>query len=374
MTLVFDGTVDLGRFLLDARFECLPGETIALVGANGSGKSTTLNALAGLLRMSSGSLKMDGEVLDGSRGGSWIPPEARDVGVVFQDLLLFPHMSIRDNVAYGPRRKGTPVAEARAIASEWLERFDVDDLADARPRSLSGGQAQRVALARALAQGPRLLLLDEPLSALDSATRLQVRCELHKHLQQYDGFTVLVAHDVVDVLVLADRVIVLDEGRPAQISEPAELQRRPRTPYAAALVGTNLLRAHRRGPVIEFADGATVHVGASGRDGPVDVVIAPRHVSVAAADGASGAGSWIAPITGLEAAGNELYIRVGGAAPIAACASLESIRHLHLSPGAMVQVVVDPEGLDVFDDLSSGLDVSTALDHQATSIRPRGSI
>lgn len=364
MSLTFDGTVDLGRFVLDARFGCSPGETIALVGPNGSGKSTALNALAGLLRMSSGSLEMDGEVFDSSGAGSWVPPEGRDVGVVFQDLLLFPHLSVRDNVAYGPRRNGTPAAEADAIASNWLESFGVDGLADARPGSLSGGQAQRVALARALARGPRLLLLDEPLSALDSATRLQVRCELHRHLQQFDGFTVLVAHDVVDVLILADRVIVLDEGHIAQIAEPAELERRPRTPYAASLVGTNLLRGYRRGPVIEIAEGAAVHLGVSGSDGPVDVVIAPRHVSVAAADSTGGAGTWIAPIAGLEAAGNEVHIRVGGAAPIAARASLESLRDLHLAPGAMVRVNVDPAGLEVFDDPSSHLDARAVPNHQ----------
>lgn len=368
MTLLFDGTVDLERFVLDARFACSPGETIALVGPNGSGKSTALNTLAGLLRMSSGSLAMDGQMFDRSGVGLWTPPEERDVGVVFQDLLLFPHMSIRDNVAYGPRRKGTPVAEARAIATEWLERFGVDDLADVRPGSLSGGQAQRVALARALARGPRLLLLDEPLSALDSATRLQVRCELHRHLQHFEGFTVLVAHDVIDVLVLADRVIVLDEGQLAQISVPAELERRPRTQYAAALVGTNLLRAYRRGPVIEFAEGAAVRLGASGRDGPVDVVIAPRHVTVAAADSAEGTGTWIAPIAGLEAAGNEVHIRVGGAAPIAARASLESLRDLH--PGALVRVIVDPAGLHVFDDPSSSLDSQSAPTHRAGATRP----
>ena len=350
MTLLFDGTVDRGRFVLDARFSCSPGETIALVGPNGSGKSTALSTLAGLLRMSSGSLAMDGQVFDRSGVDSWTPPEERDLGVVFQDLLLFPHMSILDNVAYGPRRRGTPAAEARAIATQWLERFGVEDLADVRPGSLSGGQAQRVALARALARGPRLLLLDEPLSALDSATRLQVRCELHRYLEQQAGFTVLVAHDVVDVLVLADRVIVLDDGHVAQISEPAELERRPRTQYAAALVGTNLLHAYRRGPVVEFAEGAAVHVGGSGSDGPIDVVIAPCHVAVTAADDDGGAGAWIAPIAGLEAAGNEVHIRVGGAAPIAARASLESLRDLHLAPGTMVRVVVDPAGLHFFDD------------------------
>ncbi|HMS49598.1 ABC transporter ATP-binding protein [Candidatus Neomicrothrix sp.] len=356
VSLEFDGTLDLGRFVLDAAFSCAPGETIALVGPNGSGKSTALNLLAGLLRLSSGSLTLDGTVLDQPSTGRWVASEHRGVGVVFQDLLLLPHLSVRDNVAYGPRRAGGSRETADAVASDWLERFGVEDLADERPRSLSGGQAQRVALARALARDPRLLLLDEPLSALDSETRLEVRCELHRHLAEFGGMTVLVAHDVVDVLVLADRVVVFDEGRVAQVAEPAALERRPLTQYAAALVGTNLLRGYRRGAVIELGDRAEVAAPRAGSDGPVDLVIAPRHVSVALPDGPNGVGSWTARIAGLEAAGNDVHIRVGGPVPIAAMASLESLRDLHLSPGAMVDVHVDPSHLKVFDAVTS-LDV-----------------
>ena len=165
MTLTFDGTVDLGRFVLDASFDCAPGETIALVGPNGSGKTTALNTLAGLLGLSTGSLSMGGTPLDRPSDDTWIPPEGRSTGVVFQDLLLFPHLTVRDNVAYGLRRNGTPGDAADSTAMTWLDRLGVGDLAGARPRSLSGGQAQRVALARALAREPRLLLLDEPLSA-----------------------------------------------------------------------------------------------------------------------------------------------------------------------------------------------------------------
>ena len=356
VSLEFDGTLDLGRFVLDAVFSCAPGETIALVGPNGSGKSTALNLLAGLLRLSSGSLTLDGTVLDQPSTGRWVASEHRGVGVVFQDLLLLPHLSVRDNVAYGPRRAGGSRETADAVASDWLERFGVEDLDDERPRSLSGGQAQRVALARALARDPRLLLLDEPLSALDSETRLEVRCELHRHLAEFGGMTVLVAHDVVDVLVLADRVVVFDEGRVAQVAEPAALERRPLTQYAAALVGTNLLRGYRRGAVIELGDRAEVAAPRAGSDGPVDLVIAPRHVSVALPDGPNGVGSWTARIAGLEAAGNDVHIRVGGPVPIAAMASLESLRDLHLSPGAMVDVHVDPSHLKVFDAVTS-LDV-----------------
>ena len=171
----------------------------------------------------------------------------------------------------------------------------------------------------------------------------------------------LVAHDVVDVLVLADRVVVLDSGRVAQIADPDELERRPWTSYAAALVGTNLLRAHRRGTMIEFGDNVVVPHTTAGRDGPVDVVIAPDAVTVSRPDGPTGPGSWTAPIAGMEAAGNEVHLRVGGAAPIAARATLDSLRDLHLTPGTMVHVTVDPARMDVFDDLAPDPEPRTTL-------------
>lgn len=350
MTLRFDGIVDLGRFVLDARFDCAPGETIALVGSNGSGKSTALNALAGLLGLSSGELSMDGTALDRPADGIWVPPEDRRTGMMFQRFLLFPHLTVLDNVAYGVRRNGTERAAAERTARSWLDRFGVEELAGAHPDSLSGGQAQRVALARALAREPRLLLLDEPLSALDSETRLDVRCEIHRHLRDFDGCTVIVAHDVVDIMVLADRVVVLDDGRVTQVADPVGLERRPRSAYAAALVGTNLLRAHRRGDVIELADDVAVASSAPGPDGPVDVIVAPRDVTVSHPDGRTGVGTWHAPIIGMEAAGNEVHLRVGGTVPIAARATLDSLRDLHPTPGAIVQVTIDPTHLRVFDD------------------------
>ena len=351
MSLSFSGSVELGRFTLEADFGCEPGETIALVGPNGSGKSTALTTMAGLRRLSTGSLAADGTTFDDTR--TWVSPEQRRLGMVFQDILLFPHLSVLDNVAYGPRRSGRPAAQARSVALQLLERFGVADLAHVRPRTLSGGQAQRVALARALACEPRLLLLDEPLSALDAETRLQVRCELHRALEGFDGYAFLVAHDVVDVLVLADRVVVFEQGRIAQISTPTELERHPRTRYAAALVGTNLLRGRRRGAVIELGDGVTVAAGRDGTDGPVDIVVSPRRVTVSAHDDTEQpAGTWVGTIAGMEAAGDDVHIRVGAPVAISARASIESLRDLHLAPGARVDVRIDPSGVSVFDDTS----------------------
>ncbi len=359
MTLTFAGTVDLGRFTLDATFDCAPGETIALVGPNGSGKSTALNTLAGLLKLDSGSITVDDTTLDGRH--EWLSPDRRHLGMVFQDMLLFPHLSALDNVAYGPRRRGVPVAEARATAADLLATFGIAELANAKPRSLSGGQAQRVALARALACAPRLLLLDEPLSALDAETRLQVRCELHRYLDKSGGYAFLVAHDVVDVLVLADRVVVLEHGRVAQISTPLELERHPRTRYAAALVGTNLVRGHRRGPVIELAPGVLLPSARAGADGPVDVVVSPRHVTVTAFAGEPSGGAWIGTIAGIEAAGEDVHLRISAPVPIAARASIDSLRDLHLTPGARVTVRIDATAVTVFDDASEFIESPSVL-------------
>lgn len=357
MTLAFDGRVDLGRFSLDASFTCLPGETIALVGPNGSGKSTALSALAGLRRLTGGTIEIDGQLVDGP--GHWVPPHQRSVGTVFQDLLLFPHLSALDNVAYGLRRRGRAKKAARASAIEALERFGVAELGEARTRSLSGGQAQRVALARALVNEPKVLLLDEPLSALDAETRLHVRCELHRHLLAMQGYAVLVAHDVVDVLVLADRVVVLDEGRVAQIGTPAELERRPATRFAAAFVGTNLVRAMRHGDTVELAPGVRLPVSAGGSDGPVDLVVSPRHVRVSAGRTNPAEHEWLATIAGIEAAGDDVHVRLSTPVPIAARASFEAVRGLDLVPGAQVLVHVDLDAVTVHDTPSPFLPTPT---------------
>ncbi len=354
MSLSFAGSVELGRFTLEADFGCEPGETIALVGPNGSGKSTALATMAGLLRLSSGSLDVDDAPFDDTR--AWVPPDQRRLGMVFQDILLLPHLSVLDNVAYGPRRRRLPAEHARGVALQQLERFGVADLAHVRPRTLSGGQAQRVALARALACEPRLLLLDEPLSALDAETRLQVRCELHRSLGDFDGYAFLVAHDVVDVLVLADRVVVFEQGRIAQISTPTELERHPRTRYAAALVGTNLLRGQRRGAMIELGRGVAIPAGRDGVDGPVDVVVSPRHVTVSAHhDTDQPTGTWVGTIAGMEAAGDDVHIRISAPIAISARASIESLRDLHLAPGAHVDVRIDPSAVSVFAEASTFL-------------------
>ena len=194
-----------------------------------------------------GGIELDGTVLDDPAADVLVPAERRRTGVVFQDYLLFPHLSVLDNVAFGLRSRGVPRQEAATAAHGWLERVGLADLARSRPGRISGGQAQRVALARALVTEPALLLLDEPLAALDAQTRLDVRSDLRRHLAGYDGCTVLVTHDPLDAMVLADRIVVVENGVAVQRGTPAEVARAPRTEYVARLVGLNLYRGRADG-------------------------------------------------------------------------------------------------------------------------------
>ena len=183
----------------------------------------------------------DGDtVWDDPTGRTFVPAPDRGVGLLFQDHRLFPHLTVLDNVAFGVRAQGLRRRAARSAAAEWLPRVGLAELADRRPGTLSGGQSQRVALARALAASPRLLLLDEPLAALDARTRLDIRAELRRHLSEFDGPTLLVTHDPLEALVLADRIVVLEAGRVVQEGSPSTVARRPATEYVARLMGLNL--------------------------------------------------------------------------------------------------------------------------------------
>jgi molybdate transport system ATP-binding protein len=234
---------------VEAEFASAPGEVLAVIGPNGAGKSSLVRALAGLAP-AEGRAVLDG--VDLLR----VPARDRRVGLVFQGQMLFPHLTALANVAFGPRARGTARGQAEAEARAWLERFGIGDLADRRPRRLSGGQAQRVAIARALATRPRLLLLDEPLTGLDVKVAMALRIELGRHLASYDGVTLLVTHDAIDALTIADRVLVLDDGQVAQVGTPAEVSQRPRTEHVARLVGLNVVR--ERDQLMAFTPDAVV--------------------------------------------------------------------------------------------------------------------
>src|SRR6185436_15911922 len=216
MRLVAHVRVVRGGFALDVALTVEAGETVAILGPNGSGKTTLLHALAGLVPLDKGDVHLDGDIFDDVAAGVSMVTEHRPVAVVFQDLLLFPHLSALENVAFGLRCRGQSAPGARHAAQIWLDRMGLGAFANARPPTLSGGQAQRVALARALAVQPKLLLLDEPLAAVDVQVRAQLRRDLRRHLASFDGVRVLVTHDPLEAFALADRVAVLEGGRVVQ--------------------------------------------------------------------------------------------------------------------------------------------------------------
>ncbi|MDI9835500.1 ABC transporter ATP-binding protein [Streptomyces sp. KAU_LT] len=327
--------VERDAFRLDVALRAAPGDVVALLGPNGAGKTTALRALAGLVPLSAGHLLLDGADLGRT------PPEARPVGVVFQDYLLFPHLSALDNVAFGPRCRKVPKAAARAQAAAWLERMGLAEHAASRPRRLSGGQAQRVALARALATRPRLLLLDEPLAALDARTRLDVRARLRHHLADFEAVAVLVTHDPLDAMVLADHLVVIEDGRVVQEGGPADIARHPRSDYIARLVGLNLYRGEADGHAVRV-DGGPVVTTTEELTGPVFVAFPPGAVTLhrERPTGSSARNLWRCEVDGLETHGDQIRAALSGELPLAADLTTLAAAELDLRPGATVWATV----------------------------------
>ncbi|MFD4320849.1 ABC transporter permease [Streptomyces sp. NPDC058548] len=252
-----------------------PGTTIAVVGPNGAGKTTLLRALLGLTPRAHADLRL------GDEDVTALPPHRRHVAWVPQDGALFPHMSALANTAYGLRAQGVARAEARREAQTWLDRLGVGPLAHRRPTQLSGGQAQRVALARALAARPRLLVLDEPLAALDQTTRAHVRHTLRTHLTGFGGVCLIVTHDPVEAVSLADRVLVLDEGRALQDAAPVEVTRHPRSPWVARMLGRNAWPGTATAEGLALDGGGTLVATDPPPPGtPALAIVAPEAVSV----------------------------------------------------------------------------------------------
>lgn len=270
------------EFTLRAELAVAPGEVLAVLGPNGAGKSTLLSVLAGLLAPDRGRIELDGDVVLDTDRGVGVPTHRRGVGLLAQSAMLFPNLTARENVAFGPRAAGVRRAAARAAADRWLSEVDAVGLADRRPGQLSGGQAQRVALARALAAEPRLLLLDEPLAALDVDAAPAMRGLLHKVLRQQGKPTVLVTHDVLDAVVLADRLVVLLDGSVVEQGPTRDVLARPREAFTARVAGLNLLPGTAREDGIAFGDIVVSGRVAEPVDGaePAAAVFAPTAVAV----------------------------------------------------------------------------------------------
>jgi molybdate transport system ATP-binding protein len=288
-----------------------PGQVVALIGPNGAGKTSLLRAVAGLVPHE-GTVSVDG------REWSGVAVRERPVGMAFQDQLLFPHLSALDNVAFGPRSRGVGRDEARRTAQEWLDRFAVGDLSGRKPRQLSGGQAQRVSIARALATHPQVLLLDEPFAGLDVGVATSLRVELARHLSSYDGIALLVTHDAIDALTLADVVWVLDDGQLVQVGPPREVAARPLTGHVARLVGLNVLEDEGR--FLSFS--------------PRAVTVSPSEPSGSARH------RWAGTVTSLAPHGDAVRLLVSGEHDLLADVTPEAVAELELTPGREVWLSV----------------------------------
>ncbi len=335
MTFEYDATVtDRG---VDLAFDVAPGETVALLGPNGSGKSTVLAVTAGLLRPAAGRVSLGGRPLTvrGSRDRDLhVPPHDRQVSLLAQEPLLFPHLSVLDNVAFGPRSRGDSRPGSRAAANHWLREVGVEDLADRRPAQLSGGQAQRAAVARALAADPKLLLLDEPLAALDVAVTPALRQVLRRVLAERT--VVLVTHDALDALVLADRVVVIDDGAIVEQGDCSEVLSKPRSPFTAQIAGLNMLTGTWRDDAVLTETGRRLEGQPSGpppRAGdPVVAVFSPNAVSVFLdSPGGSPRNALEVTITHLDPHGGRIRVRT---AELSADITPQAAAELDLTPGS----------------------------------------
>ena len=333
--------VERGGFSLDIDLTVEAGETVAVLGPNGAGKTTLLRALAGLVPVA-GRVELDGDVLDDSAIGRHVPTEERRVGIVFQDHVLFPHMTVLENVAFGLKRDRSRVARG------WLDRSGLGDKAGVMPGELSGGQAQRVGLLRTLVTEPRLLLLDEPLAALDVSVRAEVRRELSRQLAGFTGIRILVTHDPLEAIALADRLVVLEQGKVVQTGLPSEVTARPRSRFVADLAGVNLLRGTGKDDHIEL-DGGEVLAAPESGEGDVFAVIHPRAVALyLARPEGTPRNVWRARAEDLDLRGERVRVRLSGPVPLVAEVTPSAVRDLRLDAGAEVWVAVKATEISVY--------------------------
>lgn len=340
------GTLDL-----DVELDVRNSGVVVLLGPNAAGKTTLLRALAGLVPLERGRVTLDGVVLDDPSAGVRVPTEQRPVGVVFQDYLLFPHMTVLENVGFGLRSRGAGRADARARALEMLHRVDLTELAAAKPKALSGGQAQRVALARALATDPRLLLLDEPLSAMDAGARAELRRGLSRHLAAYEGTCLVITHDPIEAMTLGDQLVVLEAGHVVQAGTPEELSSHPRSSYVADLLGLTLYRGQGgRGAVVLAGGRRLIAADPMPESGDVFAVIPPRAVALhRVLPEGSPRNVWKGVVEDLDIVGNHVRAHVRGELPIIAEVTPGAVASMRLDDGGPVYVAVKAMEIEVYE-------------------------
>lgn len=340
MSVQADFTVRRHDFLLDVHFDLPPGSTTAIVGPNGSGKTTVLRALAGLVPISTGTIQMHGRIVDDTRS-RFVPPAARQAGYLPQHYGLFPHMTVLDNVAFGLRAQGASRRSARQAAGQLLARAHLEDLSGRKPATLSGGQTQRVALVQALAPSPQLLLLDEPLAAVDARAKHLIRNDLAHHLRAYRGTTVIVTHDPMDALTLSERILVLEHGQLVQAGPPEHLMRYPATDYVASIAEVAIVRGQAHAGRLATASGRPLWIADHRLQGPCVAVIRPETVTLHRDEPRGSArNTWQGQVRQMRTIADRVIVHVDGDPHVIAAITQPAAKELHLAPGLDVWVSV----------------------------------
>ena len=339
----------------DLRLSVEPGEVVAVLGANGAGKSTLLALLSGLLHPDTGRITLDGQVLVDTATGAWVPPHRRKVVLLAQQALLFPHLTAAANVAFGPRNRGLSRRDARAAADRWLAAVDATQFADRKPSQLSGGQAQRIAIARALAADPALLLLDEPMAALDVAVAPAIRQLLRRVLRETRRTAVLVTHDLIDALTLADRVVVVEAGRIVEDGPTRTVLAQPRSPFTARVAGINLITGTADGHHLVTGDRTRISGLLDPGCLPGEAAVAVFRPSAVAVHLTPTSGSprnhLPVTVTELEPRGEIIRVHtapIAGAVGLLADITVAAAADLELQPGSHVHLAIKATEITIY--------------------------
>ena len=347
MTLTATIELTLGALRLDVELD-VAASVVAVVGPNGAGKTTLLRAIAGLVPLERGRVVIDGRVVEDPAARVRLRPEDRRLGVVFQEHRLFPNLTALENVAFGLRAQGTRRVDARRVAGGWLERVGLAEIGDRRPRELSGGQAQRVSIARALATEPAVLLLDEPLAAVDAGARAELRAVIRAELHRCPGARLIVTHDPIEAAALADRLLVIEDGTVTQEGALVDVTARPRSAWVATMVGLNLLSGTARGGTVALTGGGAVSAAVTAH-GPVFVAFRPNAVTLhRARPEGSARNTWAGHICEVYPAGDRARVRVDGPVPLIAEVTAGALAELHLADGGPIWAALKATEVDVY--------------------------
>ena len=339
----------VGDLDVEARLEIAAGEVVAILGPNGAGKSTLLRAVAGLHPLEEGRVVVGERVWEDVAAGIWLPPADRRAGLVFQDYALFPHLNAVENVAFGLEAAGQRRREARDVARGHLREVDLEQVADRRPSSLSGGERARVALARALATEPALLLLDEPLAATDTQARAGLRRLLRAEVDRLGVPVLLVTHDPLEAAALSSRVVIFEGGHQVQVGTPADITRHPRSAYVADLAGINLVEGECRDGEIRTVAGGLLRVPREAPEGRVFAAIHPHAVALYdSPPGGSPRNSFAGTVGSVEPLRDRVRVEVAADVSLVAEVTPEAVAGLRLAPGVPVTAVVKATEITVY--------------------------